>query len=146
MVHQVLGINWLFPCYGNIKNALWLSAVQNRPHSIEGAIVDPKWQRNFNCTDDVCWPFLWCSTIEIQSLLHLLSISPHFHIKPFFPPKKLSYLIQRHLEGTLHFHKGSQSTAADELWIYTELIVQCLSHVDKPLVHFSLIHFERELS
>lgn len=46
----------------------------------------------------------------------------------------------------LHFHKGSQSTAADELWIYTELIVQCLSHVDKPLFHFSLIHFERELS
>lgn len=65
----------------------------------------------------------------------------------FFSPKKnLSYLIQRHLEGTLFFHKGSQSKVADELWIYTELIVQCLSHVDKPLVHVSLIHFECELS
>lgn len=46
----------------------------------------------------------------------------------------------------LYFHKGSQSKVADELWIYTELIVQRLSRVDKPLVHFSLIHFDRELS
>lgn len=46
----------------------------------------------------------------------------------------------------LYFHKGNQSKVADELWIYTELIVQCLSHVEKPLVYFSLIHFERELS
>lgn len=54
MVHQVLSTNWLFPYYGNIKNAIWPSAVQNRPYSIEGAIVVPKWQRNFSGTDDVC--------------------------------------------------------------------------------------------
>lgn len=46
----------------------------------------------------------------------------------------------------LYFHKGSQSKVADELWIYTELIVQCLSHVDIPSVYFSVIHSERELS